>query len=133
MRLLLAAFLITISPVAFSETWRCEPSSSFILDDSGQAIPLPLESHKTLIVKFIPPNRMKVLKAASPMDFPFYQNITWTKIGDTIYGQGIHPVDNFIVNLSGTFSDQEHVFTIIPIGAAKFKAGMGMSKCQKIE
>ena len=133
MRFLLAAFLITISSVASGATWQCNSSIGYVLNSNGQAVTLPNDPNDTLIIKFIPPNRMQVLKAQNQFEASIYQNMTLTQVGNTLFGQGIVQVGNVVFNMSEVLSDQESVSTAIPLGDPNTKAAMGINKCQRIE
>ena len=133
MRFLLAAFLITNSSVASGATWQCNSSIGYVLNSNGQAVTLPNDPNDTLIIKFIPPNRMQVLKAQNQFEASIYQNMTLTQVGNTLFGQGIVQVGNVVFNMSEVLSDQESVSTAIPLGDPNTKAAMGINKCQRIE
>ena len=133
MRFLLAAFLITISSMASGATWQCNSSFGYVLNSNGQAVTLPNDPNDTLIIKFMPPNRMQVLKAQNQMEKTAYENMTWTQVGNSLFGQGIVQFGNIVYNLSEVLTDQESVLTAIAAGDPNTKAIMGTNKCQRIE
>ncbi len=133
MKKLFASLLILLGTSISAEAarWKCDMMAGWILDLKGRSIQLPADSN-SVVVQFVPPNRMQVLQSSSDFEKTLYENMAWTQIGNMLFGQGIIQSGNVVMNVSQVLSDTESISTAVVIGDPEAKAAMGIDKCQRL-
>ena len=108
-----ALALVLISSVANAATWQCDSIGGWSLDSQGRSTQIPADPYERLVIKFVPPNRMQVIQAATDFEASLYTNMTWSIIGNANIGQGVVQSGNVILNVSEILTDTESTMAAI--------------------